>query len=182
MKCIIVAILLLNSIMSFAQIDAKQLCNERVKLNGGIRSQFGGMSRTGLYLQLPPNTKYIYLAITISTTNDHINGVGLTTSIASLLGTGNILSISDISQHLQGQPGEGILDFRVYQNKDCAQYFINKVNSNCYSYYSRSNSIGGIYQIPIENPYLPYYLCFRNPSEYNAVYFHIEATAITDTD
>lgn len=170
-----VIILLLISSPIFAQYSASRLCNEHIKLNGGVRSQFGGISRTYIPLNIPPGTSHLAISITVSPT-DNIDGYALTASLASAL-SGNITSIPGLLNSMQGQPGNGIIDMLLYNSSYCAGLFTSKSSELCRALYYRQNSGGGIFQYEVPYPGT-YYLCFRNPSEIDAVYFHVEATAI----
>ena len=180
MKHLITICLLIASFTTSAQYDARQLCNEHMKLNGGIRSQFGGMSRNFIPITIPEGTTHIAVSFNISESEDHIDDFALTSNILSILATGNILSISDVMSNMSGKPGTGIIDFVLFDDPDCVGRYVRKEETTgCHSSFYRRNSKGGVYTYKLDNPSRrQYWLCLRNPSEYSPVYFQVEATAI----
>lgn len=180
MKYLLCAALALFSYCCHAQhFRASQLCNEQIKLNGGIRSQFGGLSRNFIPLHLPEGTTHVAISVTVSQNDEHISGYDLTTNLVSMFATGNVLSAVDAVNTLQGKPGTGVLDIVLFDNEHCAAQYLRKEQLSCNPVYFRLNSVGGIYQCEVDKYSSKYWLCFRNPSEINAVYFKVEATAIT---
>jgi hypothetical protein len=177
MKFVFLALLLFPWV-TFAQYDAQKLCNERIKLNGGVRSQFGGKSRRYIPLNIPANTKTIVFSISVSENPNMITPYNLTTQLLGAFSGSNVLSLYDAVSGVSGNPGNGILDFYIMNSGPCVDLFISKSTEQCRTLYSRQNSGGGVFQFDVPNTYSTYYLCFRNPDELNEVWFDVEATAI----
>lgn len=167
------------SLCSIAQYDATGLCNESITLNGGIRSQMGGRSRTYIPIKVPEHCDKVLLSINIADNPYSVDAWGLTTQVLSLLSTYDISSIAELTSGISGNPGTGTIDMIIYTNPKCVEYYLQKASFTCDQYFQRVNSGGGLFTIDIPFPGTTYYLCFRNPSEFNAVYFQVEATAIT---
>lgn len=183
MKSLLISATVIAMLLNFSaagQYSATRLCNETIKLNGGVRSQFGGISRTYIPVTVPTGATHIAISITVSPTQQ-VNGYALTANLVSVFAAGNVFSIPDMLSSLQGSPGTGIIDLVLYNSGYCVDQFIQKSQNLCNALYWRQNSGGGIFHFEVPYPG-QYYLCFRNPSEMDAVYFHVEATAIIAAD
>lgn len=170
------------SLCSIAQYDATGLCNESITLNGGIRSQMGGRSRTYIPIKVPEHCNKILISLNINENPYSVNAWGLTTQVLSLLASPGISSITDLVNNISGTNGDSKLDALIYLNESCAKSFVQKVHVKCFNYFERRSTNGGVFQVDIPFPNMTYYLCFRNPESVNAVYFQVEATAIINKE
>lgn len=180
----LLTILLLLPFWPVQAQETVELYNTEHKLNGGIRSQFGGVSRIACPLRLPPYTSHILL--TISTAQgEGISATELAIDAANIASNGALsafTSLSNISYKRQrtGQQS-GLVDYYIFYDLQCAQLFIDKTDRQC-RWFGMQNITGGTFTLPVKSS--PYqqtiWIGIRNPSETTATYCRLEAVAVTN--
>jgi hypothetical protein len=144
-------------------------------LNGGVRSNFGGKSRTVYQIDLPANTVKWYYAVSTHVQNQNANQeIKLFEQITRLFDPSGITAIA-----------LGVIATPTGSN-DCDIYLIDRNNLNAFyqkqpfTYTidgSRENFRNGVVMVnePVSGTY---FLGFRNPSEVSGIGIYFEAVAI----
>jgi len=163
--------------------ESHQIIEPRsVYLNGGMRSAFGGKSRTYLKVDLPPDTKRWYYSFSTSKGKSGVKNLNLALQLSSLLAdpsgiTSQALSAIDVPQ------GSGSIDV-VLCDFDNIKLFQNKVDNDggTYTYIIEGtveNTKQAIVQIN-DVTTNTWYLGLKNPSSLDGINISIEVVAITE--
>lgn len=180
-----VIVLCLPMLASGQTYSAIGLLNENYKLNSGSRASLGGMSRVAIPIKVPAYTKYLYLTISTSETDQVqsiINGCSAATQLALAVQGAPSGQIMQLGGQIRGTVQNGNVCVYILPNANHAQVFLNKQDGywQVYNGNYRENFSGGT--IGVELPEVPgpvtLYLGFKNPSGYKAQYMSIEATAM----
>lgn len=154
------------------QETAVSLVDETLTLNSLTR--LGGKNRVIRKLLVTPDTKYIIVNISVGQV-EKFDNISLLTAVSGYLatgGTGIAAAMSTIETHM----GDALLDAYVTHYPNCAQSYYNGYNI-CNVLHALENSNGGNFYIPVNNPYIPYYLCLGNPQAVYATPMRIEVVA-----
>lgn len=153
-----------------------------VYLNGGMRSAFGGKSRTYLKVDLPPNTVQWYYSFSTAKGKSGVKNLNLALQLSSLLAdpsgiTSKAMSAIDVPD------GSGSIDI-VLCDFENIKLFQNKVDNNggTYSYVMEGtveNTKQAVVQIN-DVKTNTWYLGLKNPSSLNGINISIEVVAITE--
>ena len=180
----LILLFLINS--GFAQEvkkESHQIIEPRnVYLNGGMRSAFGGKSRTYLKIDLPPNTKQWYYSFSTSKGKSGVKNLNLALQLSSLLADPSGITSQAISA--VGVPeGSGSIDVVLCDFKNI-KLFQNKVDNNggTYSYIMEGtveNTKQAVVQIN-DVKTNSWYLGLKNPSSLDGINISIEVVAITE--
>jgi hypothetical protein len=127
MKKIFTLIILIQSLLSFSQVQTKTqkvikiLEPQSFYLNGGTKSMVGGNSRTGFKIDLPPNTVEWYYAFTTEPNKNDEQNIQLENQLGFLLKTtgfgGNLINLIKIPV------GQGLIDIYLTDRKGYDIFF-----------------------------------------------------------
>lgn len=182
MKYPLLIAMLLCSLFASAQV-ATTIVNSRYKLNGGARSQVGGISRLVVPVTVPYNCHRIVYTIGTSK-GEGVNPVKLTTQLASMAGDAGMLSaitgIANISDMIMPSQQSGLLSIYLYLERRCAMLFENKATQQCRPYAYQPNITGGTFALVCDagDWGKTFYICIMNPQTFEATYFNIEVSAL----
>lgn len=157
------------------------LKQQTIFLNGGMRSSFGGKSRTTIEIKLPPNTIEWYYTITTFDGATTGSTLDLVPQLTRALDPTGITSIA-ISAIL-APTGSKSCDVHLMDWAN-AEAFLNKVDNNGGSFSSylsarRENFRSGVIQIK-DVTSGTYHLGFKNPSETQGIGIAVEVAAIVE--
>lgn len=163
--------------------ESHQIIEPRsVYLNGGMRSAFGGKSRTYLKIDLPPNTKQWYYSFSTSKGKSGVKNLNLALQLSSLIAdpsgiTSQAMSAIDVPQ------GSGSIDVYLC-NRENIDLFQAKADNNggTYSYIMEGtveNTKQAVVQIN-DVTSNTWYLGLKNPSSLDGINISIEVVAITE--
>lgn len=159
--------------------EAQTVIEERhIYLNGGMRSEFGGKSRTYIKFDLPPNTLYWYYSFT--TTEGENGGGNLNLAIqlgASLVDPSGIVSTAASS--IEVPQGVATADIYLIDQENLSS-FINKQQFNHYTEGLVQNTKQTVVRVDdIRSG--TWFLGIMNPSTMSGIHLNIEIVAITET-
>lgn len=162
------------------QTQAAMVAEEAIYLNGGLKASYNGQSRVKIPLQLPAYTKYLIIRITVNE-NERITTESLANAALGIA-TNGATSILGITSGIKTQMAQGVVDFYLFTNNECANLYVNKASQQCNYYFGRNNSRGGVFDVAV-NSYIPYYyLCIRNPETLEGVPIYVEVTAVSEIE
>lgn len=152
-------------------------------LNGGIRSQFGGQSRTIYQINLPVNTMaWFYTLTTQPEQSNNSLPLNLVSQLSQLLTGSNLLS--SLATEIVTPQGSGACDTYLFQNEQNALAFRDKVDLRGGIFYSimtgsRTNFLNGTVEIPGTGQ-MVYFLGFKNPSGTQGIKVTFDVAAIVE--
>jgi hypothetical protein len=155
----------------------------QIYLNGGLRSNMGGKSRTYIQINLPRNTVKWYYSFTTSKGQSGNNELKLALQLSSIMldpssTTSSVLSLVKVPT------GSSMVDVYLC-NRLNIDAFLRKVdNSGGSYYYNMQGSTTNTKQAVVEIDNITsgiWYLGIKNPSSLNAVNVTIEVVAIVET-
>ena len=184
-KNYILTILLLITIqLGFSQNyeiirETKKLVDSRdIYLNGGMRSQFGGKSRTYIKFDLPPNTVQWYYSFTTTKGQSGSPNLNLAVQLTGMLADPSGLTSSTISA-IKVPEGMATADFYLIDQNNL-QSFLNKVEYRHYPEAMAENTKQAVVKVD-DIKTGSWYLGIKNPSSMNGINLNIEIVAITET-
>lgn len=164
--------------------ETKKLIDSRdIYLNGGMRAEFGGKSRTSIKVDLPPNTVEWYYSFTTTEGGNGTENLNLAIQLSRILVDPSGLTSVAISK-VKVPKGVAAADIYLLDQRNL-NLFLQKVDLN-----------GGTFlQYPeglVENTKQAivkvddikrgtWYLGLKNPSSINGININIEVVAITET-
>ncbi|GGB65819.1 hypothetical protein GCM10007424_02190 [Flavobacterium suaedae] len=180
---ILVLLLLANAVFSQEVIKKSyQIIEPRsIYLNGGMRSEFGGKSRTYIKIDLPPNTVEWYYSFSTSTGKSGIKNLNLALQLSSLLFDYSGIT-SKIASKVKVPEGSSSLDVYLCDIENI-DLFYKKVDNNGGIYrYIREGTVENTKQAVVQINDVTtntWYLGLKNPSSFDGVNVSIEVVAIT---
>ena len=164
--------------------ETQQLIENRdIHLNGGMRSQFGGKSRTYIQVDLPENTvKWMYSFSTAKGQNG-TQDLNLLTQIGGMIADPSGFT-SDMLSEIKVPEGVATIDVYLC-NRPNIDKFLDKsdLNGDTY-YYTMEGTVENTKAAVVEIDDVisgTVFLGLKNPSSMNGVHISIEVVAITET-
>lgn len=161
------------------------LYNTSHKLNGGARSQVGGISRLVIPVTVPYKCNRIVYNISTSK-GEGVNPVALTAQLATLTDKAGFLStisgIVNISDMIMPSQQTGLLSIYLYLLQRCAYLFESKATQQCNAFGYQPNITGGTYALACNmNDWgKTFYIGIMNPQTWESTYFNVEVSAILE--
>ncbi|MBW2937537.1 hypothetical protein KXJ69_05435 [Aureisphaera sp. CAU 1614] len=163
--------------------ETKKIIDSRdIYLNGGLRSQFGGKSRTTIKIDLPPNTVEWYYSFTTSQGKKGTANLNLAFQLTGMLADPSGISSNTLSA-IKVPEGDASVDIYLMDHYN-NNLFMRKAdyNGEAFTQYSEGmveNTKQAIVRVDdvIEGSW---YLGIRNPSSLNALNLSLEVVAITE--
>lgn len=155
-----------------------------IYLNGGLRSQFGGKSRTTIKIDLPPNTVEWYYSFTTSQGKKGTANLNLALQLTGMLADPSGISSNTISA-IKVPEGDASVDIYLMDQYN-SNLFLSKVdlNGNSFKQYSEGmveNTKQALVRVD-DVKAGTWYLGIRNPSSLNALNISLEVVAITEKE
>lgn len=179
-----IVILLISIQFGFSQdyevkLEAETIIeNRHIYLNGGMRSQFGGKSRTYIKVDLPPNTKEWYYSFTTTEGESGTENLNLAVQLAGVMADPVGITSSALSA-IKIPDGVATADIYLMDEYNL-QPFVNKEVFNQYTEALVQNTKQALVRVDdIKSG--TWYLGIKNPSSMNGINLNIEVVAITET-
>ncbi len=159
--------------------ETKKLVDSRdIYLNGGMRSQFGGKSRTYIKIDLPPNTVQWYYSFTTTEGQSGTGNLNLAVQLTGMLADPSGIASSAVSAI---DVPEGVATADIYLiDQTNLQPFLNKVGYKHYAEGMAENTKQAVVKVD-DIRAGSWYLGIMNPSSMNGINLNIEIVAITET-
>lgn len=159
--------------------ETKKLVDSRdIYLNGGMRSQFGGKSRTYIKVDLPPNTVRWYYSFTTTQGQSGTGNLNLAVQLAGMLADPSGMTSTTVSA-IKVPEGVATADFYLIDQNNL-QPFLNKVEYRYYPEGMVENTKQAVVKID-DIKTGSWYLGIKNPSSMNGININLEIVAITET-
>ncbi len=156
----------------------KLIDNREIHLNGGMRSQFGGKSRTYIKFDLPPNTVEWFYSFTTTKGQNGTKNLNLALQLGSILADGSTLTSTAMST-IKVPEGVATADIYLIDKKNY-QPFLNKVTFEFDMEGTVENTKQAIVKVN-DVKKGTWFLGLKNPSSMNGINLNIEVVAITET-
>ncbi len=163
--------------------ESHQIIKPRnIYLNGGMRTAFGGKSRTFLKIDLPPNTVQWYYSFSTSKGKSGIKNLNLALQLSSLFSGSGAISSTAMSS-IKVPPGSGSIDIYLCDRKNI-DLFQDKIDNKGGTFYhiiegTVENTKQAVVQIN-DVKTNTWYLGIKNPSSLDGINISIEVVAITE--
>ncbi|WP_440069861.1 tetratricopeptide repeat protein [Tenacibaculum discolor] len=159
--------------------ETKKIVDSRdIYLNGGMRSQFGGKSRTYIKFDLPENTVQWYYSFTTTKGQSGTKNLNLAVQLATMLTSSGYLTSKTVSA-IKVPEGVASADFYLI-NRNNLQPFLNKTEFKHYPEGMAENTKQAVVKVD-DIKTGSWYLGIKNPSSMNGIKLNIEIVAITET-
>lgn len=159
--------------------ETKKLVDSRdIYLNGGMRSQFGGKSRTYIKFDLPQNTVQWYYSFTTTEGQSGTANLNLAVQLTGMLADPSGLTSTTVSA-IKVPEGVATADFYLIDQNNL-QPFLNKVEYRHYPEGMAENTKQAVVKVD-DIKTGSWYLGIKNPSSINGINLNIEIVAITET-
>jgi hypothetical protein len=184
-KALVLLLLLTISSLTFSQQPSRKIVQvvsqQNFFLNGGVRSTFGGKSRTYFEIQLPPNTiEWYYILTTYPSENS--TSLNLIPQLTKLFASGGT---SILASAILSPTGSNSCDVYL-MDRNNADAFMQKADNNGGTFYhilsaKRENFRNGTVQVR-DIKQGKWYLGFKNPSEMQGIAVSFEVAAIVEDE
>ncbi|MEM6720407.1 MAG: hypothetical protein AAF611_13865 [Bacteroidota bacterium] len=161
--------------------EAQEIVKTRsIYLNGGIRSQFGGKSRTYIKIDLPPNTVKWYYSFSTKKGRSGVKNLNLALQLSAMIIDPSTLT-SQLASQLQIPSGSSSVDIYLL-DRDNKDIFIKKGdNEGQELYYYEEGTVKNTKSAIVEIDDInsgTLYLGLKNPSSSSGVNISIEVAAV----
>lgn len=180
--------LIVFSTHSFSQttklvLKTYQIIEERnIALNGGIRSQFGGKSRTYIKIDLPPGTKEWYYSFSTRPGTSGTENLNLALQLSTLV-TGGLASSAINTAGIKIPSGSASIDVYLLSSQ-WVNSFLEKADTKGVSIpIITEGSVQNTRQAAVKIDDVKegtWYLALKNPSETDGINIFIEVVAIVE--
>jgi len=167
------------------QIEKKKrvvsLAKETLVLNGGVRSAFGGKSRTAITIDLPPNTLEWYYVFSTSPVGGQNKALNLVPQLTRLIDPMGVSSL--VASAILAPTGSHVCDIYLMDQLN-SNSFLQKLDNSgrqisCIESGKTENARQAVIQIKDVRAGR-WFLGFKNPSETEGIVVNVEVAAIVE--
>ncbi|NMH86918.1 tetratricopeptide repeat protein [Flavivirga algicola] len=163
--------------------ESHQIIEPRsIYLNGGMRSNFGGKSRTYLKIDLPPNTVQWYYSFSTSKGKSGVKNLNLALQVSSLFSGSGAITSTALSS-IKVPSGSGSIDVYLCDRENIDLFYDKADRKGSTFYHIMEGTVENTKQAVVQINDVKtntWYLGLKNPSSLDGINISIEVVAITE--